>query len=126
MVGAKVTEIVHFALGARLAGQLFVSLKSPRKVMVEILSVASPLLLRITLMDGLVVPTVWLGKLKLSGETFARAGKQGTNPPHLPPHDIAPASIAPHRTANRRMKGLHFEILIVVTFVKVSVSPAVR
>lgn len=58
MVGVKVTEIAHFALAARLAAQLFVSLKSPLLVIFEILSVASPLLVSVTLMGALVAPTV--------------------------------------------------------------------
>jgi len=47
-VGVKVTLIVHDVLAARLVPQLSVSEKSPLGVMLEIVSVAPPGLVRVT------------------------------------------------------------------------------
>ena len=51
-LGVKVTLIVHFALAVRLVPQVFVCAKSPLlapvMAMLEIVSVAEPMLLRVT------------------------------------------------------------------------------
>jgi len=47
-VGVNVTLIVHDAVAARLVPQVLVSEKSPLDVMLEIVSVAVPGLLRVT------------------------------------------------------------------------------
>jgi len=61
MLGVNVRLMVHLAPGATLAGQLFVSLKSPAfapvMVILEMLKVAVPVLVSITFLTPLVVLT---------------------------------------------------------------------
>jgi len=67
-VGLKVTLRVQLALAARLAPQVLVWEKSPLAVMLVMLSVALPVLLRMTLWALLLVPTACAGKVKEVGE----------------------------------------------------------
>jgi hypothetical protein len=101
--GVKVIEIVQEAPVESVAPHLLVWLKSPFAVIFWMVR-SWPLLalVRVTFMGALVVPTGWLEKFRVSGETFAIGGKHGTNPPHLPPHDEAPASKIGDVTASRR------------------------
>jgi hypothetical protein len=57
VVGEKVTVIVHEVLAARLLPQLLVSPKLAVAAMLLIVSVAVPVLLRLTGCEALVVPT---------------------------------------------------------------------
>ena len=56
-VGVKVTLMVHLAPPARLLPQLFVCAKSPLVVMLVMLSDTVPVLVRVTGLEALVVPT---------------------------------------------------------------------
>jgi len=67
-VGAKLSFRVQDPLGATLPLQLFVWLKSAPVVMLAIVSVAVPLLLKVTGCAALVVPTAWLAKDRPFGE----------------------------------------------------------
>jgi hypothetical protein len=58
LVGLKVIDMVQFLPAAKVALQLLVCAKSPAVVMLAILSVALPVLVRVTGFAGLVVPTV--------------------------------------------------------------------
>lgn len=71
--GSKVTEIEQFFPTATLGSQVFVWVKSPLlvPVMVTLLTsrVALPELVSVTVIAALVVPTNWLGKVRLVGES---------------------------------------------------------
>ena len=73
-VGVKVTFTVQEPDAARLAGQLLVCAKSPAFVpvivMLEILSVPGPLLVTVTGVEPLVVPTFWFPNETLEGDKF--------------------------------------------------------
>jgi len=62
-VGVNVTLIVQLVFAARLAGQLFVSPKSPLGAIAEIARVAFPVLVNVTGCATLVVFTAWPGKM---------------------------------------------------------------
>ncbi len=69
-VGVNVTEIWHFAPGASVLGaigQLLVCPKSPEAEMLLIVIAAAGLLVRVTTLLPLVVPTTWLAKVRLVG-----------------------------------------------------------
>ena len=70
-VGVKVTLIVQDALAARLVLQVLVCAKSPLDVMLEIVRVALPRLLRVTLWGLLPVPTTCEENVKEVGERLA-------------------------------------------------------
>src|SRR5690349_8811058 len=75
-VGEKVTLMLQLAAGARVAGltgQLFVCAKSPLAETPMVVAVL-PLLLTLTVRALLVVPTSWLPKLRLEGETVTGGG----------------------------------------------------
>jgi hypothetical protein len=61
-VGLKVTEIVQLAPAPTVIPQVLVCEKSPLAAMLEMLSVAVPVLLRLTDCAALVVPTSWPAK----------------------------------------------------------------
>jgi hypothetical protein len=71
--GEKVTLKVHLAPAATLAPQGLVpdgaALKSPLATMLEIVSVAPELLVRVTVLGPLVVPTVCEAKARLVGDS---------------------------------------------------------
>jgi len=75
--GVKVTLMVQLELAAREAPQLLVWAKSPalepERAMLVRVKGALPELVRVTACVGLVAPTDWLPKLRLEGETPARA-----------------------------------------------------
>jgi len=70
-VGAKVTLIVHDELAARLVPQVFVCEKSPLAAMLEIVSVALPGLLRVTLCGLLLVPSTCPENVNELGDRLA-------------------------------------------------------
>ena len=70
-VGAKVTLIVHDELAARLVPQVFVCEKSPLAAMLEIVSVALPGLLRVTLCGLLLVPNTCPENVNEVGDRLA-------------------------------------------------------
>ena len=55
--GLKVTEMEQFAPALMVAGQVLVWEKSPLAVMLEIVSVALPVLVSVTVWEWLLVPT---------------------------------------------------------------------
>src|SRR5579862_8801683 len=70
--GAKLTEMVQKAPGAKLAGQLFVWGKSGLcEMMLRMASDCSAVFLRVMVCAGLWVPTVWLGNVRLRGVSLA-------------------------------------------------------
>lgn len=70
-VGVKVTLMVQLKPGESDAGQLLLWAKSPLVVMPLIESAAVPVLDKVKLFVGLVVPTSWLPKFQLEGEMTA-------------------------------------------------------
>src|SRR6266403_76587 len=79
-VGANVTLILQKAAGARVVPQLFVCAKSPVTATPEMFSVALPVLVSLTAWAALVVPSDWLAKVKLAGDS-ATAGAARTPEP---------------------------------------------
>jgi hypothetical protein len=69
--GVKVTLMVQELPAATLTLQLLVWPKSPITLMLVTVSAALPVLLRVTGCAALVVPTNWLPKVRLPGETSA-------------------------------------------------------
>jgi hypothetical protein len=69
-VGVKLTEIVHVPATATEVPQVLVWLKSPLAAIVVIVKGAVPELVSVTDCAALVVPTAWLLKVKLVGETL--------------------------------------------------------
>jgi hypothetical protein len=67
--GEKVTLIVQLAPAARLVPQLFVCAKSPLTAIELIDADAFPVLCTVTVCAALVVPTLWLGNVRLDGVT---------------------------------------------------------
>ena len=63
----------QMAWGAREPLQLFVWLNPALAAMLAMVSVAFPVLVRVTAWAALVVPTAWLGNVKLAGERAAPA-----------------------------------------------------
>jgi len=70
-VGVKVTLIVHEELAARLVPQVLVSEKLPLTVMLEIVSVAPPGLLSVTLCGLLLVPSICPENVNEVGDRLA-------------------------------------------------------
>src|SRR5271166_877703 len=72
-LGVKVTLKVHFPPAAKVALQGFVpdgvAVKSPLARMLEIVSVLPELLVSVTVFAALVVPTAWVPKARLVGES---------------------------------------------------------
>jgi hypothetical protein len=66
--GLKVTEMVHFCRGATVLPQVFVWANGTVLVMPLIVNGALPLLIRVTFLTALVVPTTTLPKFRLAGE----------------------------------------------------------
>jgi hypothetical protein len=66
-VGAKVTLIVQLLPAAREGPPPLVSLKSPLEVMLVMVKAATPLFVSVTVCAALVVPTIWLLKVRLVG-----------------------------------------------------------
>jgi len=77
-VGVKVMLNVQDAWTATLPPQLLVSEKSPLVETLLIVRVPVPVLLRVTGCDALAVPTAWLAKARVLGETPATGA--GTKP----------------------------------------------
>src|SRR5260370_418094 len=75
LLGVKVTYMVHVEPAATPFPQLSVSAKSPVVAMLAICTGAVPLLVSVTVWDGLVVPAAWLLKVRLDGER-ATAGER--------------------------------------------------
>ena len=67
------TAMVQLAPLARLGPQLLVSAKSPLAVMLVIFKTAPPVFVRIAFCGALVVPTIWLGKVRLLGKNATEA-----------------------------------------------------
>ena len=68
-VGMKVTDTVQLAPVARLLPQLLVCEKSPVVETEVMLRLADPLFVTVTVCAALVVFTVWLAKLRLTGDS---------------------------------------------------------
>jgi hypothetical protein len=75
-VGAKVTLIIHVEPAATPFPQLSVSAKSPLVEMPVICKGAVPLLERATVCGALTVPTLWLPKFRLVGESDAAGSRE--------------------------------------------------
>jgi hypothetical protein len=67
-VGVKVTEMVQLAPAGKLEGQAVVSAKLPEAAIPLIERATAPVFVKVIVCAALVVPTVWLAKLKLVGE----------------------------------------------------------
>lgn len=67
-VGVKVTLMVQLLLAATLVPQVLVCAKSPVATVLEMVSVVAPPLVSVTVCGGLVVPTVWLSKIRMALE----------------------------------------------------------
>src|SRR5208282_4477116 len=67
-VGVKVTEMVQLALAARLVPQVLVCAKLPVAAMPLIDRAPAPVFFKVIVCAALVVPTVWLAKVRLVGE----------------------------------------------------------
>lgn len=94
-VGVKNTLTVQFAPAATLVPQLFVCVKSPLAVILEIVSAPLPLLVKVTVCAALVVPMDWLPNVTVVELTEMPAVKTGTSavlPP--PPQDTDIMTIA--------------------------------
>jgi hypothetical protein len=76
-VGLKATLMLQLAPAATLVPQLFVAAKSPLAAMPEIVKAEPPVFARVIVCDVLVVPTVWLAKLKLVGVSLATGAPGG-------------------------------------------------
>src|SRR5947208_1138681 len=66
-VGASLTVMLQLAPPANVEGQLLFCAKSPLGMTLLTVRVEPPLLVKVTDCDELVVPTVWLLKVKLEG-----------------------------------------------------------
>jgi hypothetical protein len=75
-VGVKVTEMVQLAPAGRLEGQAVVSAKPAEAAMPLIDSAPAPVFFKVTVCAALVLPTVWLAKLRLVGDRLT-AGVDG-------------------------------------------------
>ena len=78
-VGLKVTEIVQLALALTLVPQVLVWEKSPLAVMLEMLSEALPVLVRVTVCAVLPFPTSWAEKVSKEDD------KRTAGPNPVPP-----------------------------------------
>ena len=88
-VGEKVTLMVQLLPTASLAGQSFVSAKSPVMVMLVTFSGVAPGLLTVTTCAALVVPTFRAAKVRLSGVnpisgSFSSTVAEPVSPPVVP------------------------------------------
>src|SRR5438128_2680724 len=72
--GVKVTLIAQLAPAATVFPQVLVWAKSPFAVTLVRLSAVPPVLVSATACAALVVPTVWLPKLRLDGDKLTTAG----------------------------------------------------
>lgn len=70
-VGVKITLIVQAVPGATVAAQLLVWLKSPLATIAETLSMASPVLVRVTDCAALPVLTSWAANVSEEAERLA-------------------------------------------------------
>ncbi len=96
-VGLKATEIPQLAPAASVDPQPFEIVKSPEAVTEVIDTADAVLLLRVTFCAALVVPTVWLAKVRLEGESV-------TEPPVvLPPVPVRVATSLPADVAMVRV-----------------------
>jgi hypothetical protein len=68
-VGVNVTEITHFFPGKTELPQVLISVKAALATMLPMVSVAVPVLLRITFFAALVEPTATLPKLRDVGDS---------------------------------------------------------
>lgn len=91
-VGLKVTLMVQLAPVPTEVPQVSDSAKSPLVVMPVMLSVALPVLARVTGCDALVVPTVWVAKVRLVGLRLTDGMAGGGLPPPPPPQDDCTAT----------------------------------
>jgi hypothetical protein len=73
VVGANFTEMRQVLPGERGEVQVVVSMKPVVVEMLDTLSEAAPLLVRVTVFAALLVPTVRFSKLKLEGLTAPKA-----------------------------------------------------
>ena len=64
-VGEKVTLMTQFAPTPRLDPQVLICAKLPVTTILEMVNAAVPVLVTVTACDALVVPTGWLGKVRL-------------------------------------------------------------
>lgn len=69
VVGLNVTEIVHFLPANTVLPQVLVSANGPVTAMLVIVSGAVPVLVRITFLTALLVPTTTLPKFRLVAES---------------------------------------------------------
>ena len=76
VVGVSITEIWQLPFTARVAPQVFVSVKSPDVAIEAILRIAVPELVTVTVCPGLELPSAMLPKARLVPETAA-AGTAG-------------------------------------------------
>jgi hypothetical protein len=93
-VGVKTTLTVQFFPAATLVPQLLVCVKSPLAAILEIFSVALPLLVRITVCAALVVPTGCLPNVrvvKFRETATAEKGTRAVLPP--PPQEVTKMAI---------------------------------
>jgi hypothetical protein len=63
-VGLKVTEMVQLAPALTEVPQVLVWEKSPLAVMLEMVSEALPVLVRVTVCAALLVPSIWAAKVR--------------------------------------------------------------
>src|ERR1700730_772563 len=89
-VGVNVTLKVQLAPAARLVPQLFVCAKSPLTAIELIDADAFPVLCTVTVCAALVVPTLWLGNVRLDGVT-----DKGAEDPLLPLGDSSSSLALP-------------------------------
>jgi hypothetical protein len=75
-VGVKVTLNVHVDPAATPFPQLSPSAKSPLAEMLVICKGAVPLLERVTVCGALTLPTLWLPKVRLVGESEAPGSRE--------------------------------------------------
>jgi hypothetical protein len=72
-LGLKATEMVQCAAGARLVSQVFLARNCALAAMEEVVRVAVPVLVRVTVWMGLVVGTAWLAKVRAEDDREAMA-----------------------------------------------------
>ena len=75
VVGLKVTLIVQLALGFSVGPQVLVWVNGPVATMLVRFRLSTPLLLRVTDLELLVVETTWTGKVRLAGDTVAAGNR---------------------------------------------------
>ena len=89
-VGIKITLTVQLFPAGTLVAQLFVWVKSPVAVILEIVSAALPVLVRVTDCAALLVPTDWLPNVTVVGVVEMPAVETGASSvlPPPPPQDM--------------------------------------